>query len=1255
MNRFEVVRFEGGILLVDLVTGEVRRVPWDGPASEVLAPEVLPSDTRPGNLLAPVIARAEPPKPPDPLLAIAGSDVLSQDVVTAYPYPVAWAWQRFLTETDARVKRWALVDAFSCALKTWSFFAVSLYLRSGLRDEAADELVVTGMRRPLLSVWQLALDRMLPLLRDAGGLSFAPEADAAWRALTREQVVVRGANAKLSPVLALLRFRNEMAHGLMSDVARARDEVEEYEPIVRRLLEAESFAARFVLHRAVGHDGSRIRTERWAGAREPSPSESLGARDADVTQGSFFLRGGGDADVVPLLELVSVAAPGLSGASGPAIGLFEGYGKRSCVYVSLGGERWDSEAERPRWGKRLRDRAARSPGVALAALSLDAVRAATERASRAQLDALSESGAGIPAAAFQRRSALDARMAQLDTSDLRGMLVAGEVGCGKSLWLADQARRAANEGDVVLFHRAAALVDADWNRRIVRDLGVREEFLEDVVARVCELLPEGAKLRIHLDGVDQFPGDVAALLRHVDALVAQLTPHANARVVVTMREGTYRRLPAASRLGRQAGARYLRGESVDALGQAGTDYVSLAPFDLAELPAVYERYRGTTDGESGTSATSRPFRARPTTPFTELRPDGSTVAMMREPLLLRMILETHHGRRIRSDLSVPEVMQEYVRRVVLPEDAGFALEPRRSFLRELTRAFDEAGRDALPLSALYDDPALRANALNPERDSPFVQLLDLGVLEAVYDESDARVRFSSDRFLAHFLAARHVAALESTAEILALARRATGFASLRGVLVGLLHGAVRDEREACVAVLARSASELSGKGDEAVVAVVTEAIATLLGQLGQLEARALPGVLASLESAPSAVAHAAMHAAFEWCMRRGELVGAELLASASEASALDALARSESLLAKSRLFAHRGKRAEALVAAEAALAVVPADAPARAHEIDLHRAHLLNLLARLDEAEAVLSGLAARIEARGSLRDAARARLVEGAIAGARMQPELRIGCDEQALALARRAGDEDLEGRARNNLAVACLAAGRIEDAATHLEAALALKRRLGDPKPLATSLLNVATFQLDFGEGAARASGLFAEALAMFERIGFATGVHAARANLVLTDLHARGDAAAAVRAFEALLKADPAPFIAAEVHGFRAMAALDVDDLEVVRASHAALAKLGGAGAAPWIDAIDLALHARSGSLDELRHVLTRVRSARRNGKTPEPIFKLPLASLVDAIRRFEREGLAAEAEAVRAHAADLLRGRAHPRAADLRDTT
>ena len=99
--------------------------------------------------------------------------------------------------------------------------------------------------------------------------------------------------------------------------------------------------------------------------------------------------------------------------------------------------------------------------------------------------------------------------------------------------------------------------------------------------------------------------------------------------------------------------------------------------------------------------------------------------------------------------------------------------------------------------------------------------------------------------------------------------------------------------------------------------------------------------------------------------------------------------------------------------------------------------------------------------------------------------PRAALAAGEEAVALAREAGDDYVLAVALNNLGGPILSLGENEQATAYYEESLALRRRIGDVSRIALSLCNVAEMALLEGD-IARAAALLAEAAEIATAIG-------------------------------------------------------------------------------------------------------------------------------------------------------------------------
>ncbi len=173
------------------------------------------------------------------------------------------------------------------------------------------------------------------------------------------------------------------------------------------------------------------------------------------------------------------------------------------------------------------------------------------------------------------------------------------------------------------------------------------------------------------------------------------------RVLVSVRDSAYQRLPADARFGARGLGRYYTVE-IDQAGQkVRTPLVALAPVAAEHVEALYEAYRAYRQRDPDDPEAPGIPRFRPTTPFSELSAGDSTRALLRSPLMARLVLEAFDRRELPGDLRSDRAMGLYLQQVVVESGhASGGFPARRRVLGHLVRELDRAGADVLPRDAL---------------------------------------------------------------------------------------------------------------------------------------------------------------------------------------------------------------------------------------------------------------------------------------------------------------------------------------------------------------------------------------------------------------------------------------------------------------------------------------------------------------------------------------------------------------------------
>lgn len=254
MGRFVGFRYPQGLLVLDSVTGEVVLIPPVGGSLRVLRPAVnnpaVVSEEAEEQIpvrmaaaaahevvsnVAQVVATpateegraaGKLPSPDGEGELPASSSPFDREVVATYPYPIAATYRSFLLEPEPRQRCKLLVNTFTGVLKMWAFQLASEYLLAdGIKDAAVNETLVRDVQRPLISTWNLLIQRCLPVLHKEGITLFSPALAEAYENLESRcqrpfisQVRYEDAEgrlkfkeSRLGMIQALIKYRNGLA------------------------------------------------------------------------------------------------------------------------------------------------------------------------------------------------------------------------------------------------------------------------------------------------------------------------------------------------------------------------------------------------------------------------------------------------------------------------------------------------------------------------------------------------------------------------------------------------------------------------------------------------------------------------------------------------------------------------------------------------------------------------------------------------------------------------------------------------------------------------------------------------------------------------------------------------------------------------------------------------------------------------------------------------------------------------------------
>ncbi len=515
-------------------------------------------------------------------------------------------------------------------------------------------------------------------------------------------------------------------------------------------------------------------------------------------------------------------------------------------------------------------------------------------------------------------------------------------------------------------------------------------------------------------------------------------------------------------------------------------------------------------------------------------------------------------------------------------------------------------------------PSLKRALERADRDSPYVQLVDLGVLVESWEGSVCRVSFGFDRLFEDQLARLHEPRIADAADVASLAARAIGYASLRGALALLLGRSAHHGRAAIGVQALRFARASNPEG----AAILSRAVVDTLTALARSHDPALAEILAAIgEGATDADARLLVQTIDRLALV-SEALGTERVLEAASAltETLDAPATRAELALRSAIFQQqRGEWAVAL----GHLDLAKENAAHAGDEALSMRATLVageDLPARWasQKRRARCSDVASRwFLGHGELARAAEAKRQQAIVEGTRGDLEARRKLVVEAVPISRahRKTTKPASAPTRRSRQTHRLL-GEGEGAVRWLGEALAAAEAAGHARLIANALNNLGVALRENRERA-RAGTLFTRAASLFERMGDKTWLPGALHNLALTRMD-EGNVAEAIdlsRRSISLYEAvgEQNDIIEAKaLLGSLLAADGDTDDARKVFDDALAIARRTGHSAGTQSALFHLGcLDARAGRLDVAHRAADELEGLAQ--KEPSPLAELTSASL------------------------------------------
>ena len=823
--RFSSAPGKNGIFVLDQATGEVRFIselgskqvspPWTNSPSKQIqsfhsqSKQVWSDENfKLDELKQDTIQTAEN--------LPVGSNKFDWEVVNTYPYMIASTYQTFLQETDARLKCKLMVDTFTALLKYWAIQLASEYFKAdGVKDLSVNKSLKRDLSRPLISAWNILISTVLPVLRQAEIKLFSPELERCYQTLEskcKERFLVtkqysdsegelRTKVKKLGKIQAMISYRNGLAHGFNQTPKQAQKELDTYHPLLRDILKESRFLVKYPLFVLDTSDNQssekRIKARRLMGASPSDEPVELQLPQYMDESSSLFIYDEKSNDYLPLYTffVFDDAQDNSLLGQDKDIFLFEGITKNTVIYISAHGEHVEQSFKFSQWQKLLKSKALDLKVLNPNNLTYDRLLAISKHLSNQTLEAVIQSGKYIREISVGRAD-LATHLDQFIHGKYNAFLLGGESGIGKTTLLSKFVDEQMQASQIVLFYRASTLIDTNISNRILRDLGMSRHFFEELLALLDPLLSaEKKQFYLVIDALNEFQGSFKDLLRHLEDLVLQCANYPWMKIVMSVRDSSYSRLSKRYHLGSKAMELYYTIEQEIGTEKVKTSLISLQALSLDELEPMVEAYRKYLQPDLDDLSEMGIYRFRTLNAFKDLSPKGETRLLLRHPLMARLILETFHRKVLPNDLHHDHAMKLYLKRVIVEEgNPKGSFHERKRFLKYLTNELDSVSTDSIKREILIDQPKLKEALLNTQKDSPYVQLLDLGVLLEEWENDECFVRFSFDRLFEFFLTDKYDQTIEKAIDLIPLLERASQFANLIGVVESILLRACHSSR-----------------------------------------------------------------------------------------------------------------------------------------------------------------------------------------------------------------------------------------------------------------------------------------------------------------------------------------------------------------------------------------------------------------------------------------------------------------------------
>ena len=823
-KRYEGFLAPHGLYILDTHSGEVRFITHDSNVTLTTSASIYEGKLDFGANIQPQANKFSP---------------FENEVISSYPYLIAKPFSDLLRETDARMKCKLMVDTFTAVLKYLALQLASEYIRAkDLKDIQIHQTLTKDLSRPLISAWNLLIARCLPVMEDNEIKLFSPEIKGAYEKLeskckdpflvtqsySDENGEIKTKTKKLGKIQALINYRNGLAHGFNQSQTRAQKEFDEYYPLLCDILQEIRFVSRYTLwHVESSRDG--VNGIRLMGASPSMKKVDFDREGVNPAVSPIFLINDATSEILPLYAFFDVDEANETGL--PEIGkdvfVFEGNTKSTVIYLSSSGEHLEKSSRFQHWKELLAQKHMDVEWADTKNLTLDTLHAIGKHISASGIQALIASAKYLREATIPRQD-LNELLDSFSYGDFNGFVLGGESGIGKSTLLAQKTEEWHADGHMVTFYRGSALNQSDIANKFLRDCALKVNYFEDFLSVVNPVFSQtDKKCYIIVDALNEYAGDLNELIKSIENMAAQASNYPWFKILVSIRDSAYNRV--SSKFGELIANKYFTVEEEKSGEKVRTNIIRLQPVAKDFVEQLYNAYRNYKWKDITDSEDEGYYIFRPLTEFKELDEDGSTVKLIRSPLMARLVMQSFHRAKLPNQLKNDDAMRLYHDNIVLEKsDNSPGFPERKKLLTLLVIELDKHNSERIERDNLIQNNTLRPFLINNQRDSAYIQLLNLGVLMEVWEADECYVRFAFDKFYEFLLAELHWPRVDDALSLMSLCKRSTIFKILQGAIEIILNRlCVNNHKHFLVELL-----DLSDKENDAVKELVKDTTVRIL-------------------------------------------------------------------------------------------------------------------------------------------------------------------------------------------------------------------------------------------------------------------------------------------------------------------------------------------------------------------------------------------------------------------------------------------